>query len=222
MNGSIGIIDYFLNHRNKIFWTFFILLGGFIIFGVLGSIYYIDVIIGLSAIAIGVMKLGEELSSRDLRAEQERIAEDINDISNWLAQNHTFVKKIKDKQDYRFMQFDKKRAELENRFEKQYRDIARKIIEVENRLNKNSKTLVNKDDFARIIAKLQASILSVSRRQFNALSLARMRGGITLSEYRKANRVTPSRAKTEINDLIEKKLLKKYGRGRTAKYVLAF
>jgi len=233
MNGDNRFMYTLGMHRNKVFWLLFIILGAVLVSGIMTSVFYIDILMGLFLVIIGIYKLGEEFITDNIKREQERVSEDIDNVMEWLSHSYEFTKRMKDTHENRLHHLDNKRADMDRRIEKNYREIVRKIIEVENRLNKTSKELIREknlidriDKLARLLVRerrmVEGKMFDVSDRQLKAMKMIRKNGEITTGDYVKRFRVREKTALREINELIKKGFLKRIGRGRAIHYVLSF
>ncbi len=233
MNGDSGLTYTFGTHRNKVFWLVFIILGAVLVSGIVTSIFYIDVLMGLFLVIIGLYKIGEEFITDNIKREQERVSEDVDNVMEWLSHSYEFTKRLKDTHENRLHHLDSKRANMDKKIEKNYRDIVRKIIEVENRLNKTSKELMREKNLIDRIDKLanllvrerrmvESKVFDVSDRQIKALKVVRKSGRITTGDYVKRFRIRDKTALREVNDLVKKGFLKRRGRGRAIHYVPGF
>jgi hypothetical protein len=220
-------------HRNKIFWLLFVILGATLISGMITSVFYIDVLLGLLLVIIGLYKFGEEFITDNIRKDQQRFSEDIENVMEWLTHSYEFTKRLKDTHESRIHHLDSKRAEMNNRIDKNYREMVRKIIEVENKLNKTSKEVERERNLADRVDKLasllvrerrmlERKLFDVTERQHKALRMARDRGRITTGDYVKRFGVRDKTALAEINELVRKGFLRKRGKGRAVHYVLGF
>ena len=136
----LGMTEFFTEHRGRIFWLFFIILGIFVIGGIFLNLFLIDILLGLVMIIIGIHRLETEHHKRIMEKEQGKINETINYMAQWLDANHDYVKNMRSKHDNRIFGLDRKRAELDKRIEMNHRDLVRKIIEIENKLNEITMT----------------------------------------------------------------------------------
>lgn len=133
-----------MNNLNKVFWVLFIVIGAFIIVGALGIIF-VDILIGLAVIVIGIHKLEEEFKSKRIFREQEKTNNDIHSISRWMESSDVLTQSMKTRNENRFFHIDNKRAALERELEEKYRDLARKTLELDNKFNEISRAFVKKE-----------------------------------------------------------------------------
>jgi hypothetical protein len=233
MNGDNSVSYVIGAHRNKIFWALFIVLGATLISGMIANMFYVDVLLGLFVITIGLYKLGEEFITNSFRKEQQRVSEDMDNIMEWLSHSYDFTKRLKDSHENRIHHLDSKRAEMGDKVENNYRELVKKIIQVENKLNRTTREmskeriLINRvDRLADLLVKerrmVENKVFDVSDRQFRALRAVRKDGMIRTGDYAKTFRVRDKTALIEINDLVKKGFLKKSGKGRGIHYILGF
>ena len=240
MNMGYDAIENFLEwytfHYNKFFWLLFLVVGMTFIIGSIWAItlvFYFQVLIGTIIVTAGIHRLGEELNSRNLRRVQARLDRDIDEIIQWMTKSYDYTVTFKNRHENRFIRLDRKRADLEKRFDSHSDGVAKKMIEVENKVNKTmkraerdalvldkieqmAKQMINEKEI------LERRILDLSSRQVRALKHIRRTSQITNKEYRIKYKVSEKSAYNELKDLESKGLIKKMGKGRTTHYVLAF
>lgn len=233
MNWDNKSLYWIGSHRNKIFWALFIILGSFMISGIMINVFYVDILLGLFLVIIGLYKLGDEFITDKLGHEQKRIMDDMDSVLEWLNHSYDFTKSLQSRHENRIHKLDNKRADMDKRIESNYRDLVRKIIEVENKLNKTSrevqreKNLVDKvDKLASLLVKerrmIEKKVFDVSERQIKALKLVRKNGRITTRDYVKNFRVRNKTALTEIKELVKKEFIRRKGKGSAIHYVQNF
>ncbi len=229
-------LEWYTFHYNKFFWLIFLAAGITFIAGLIWSIalvFYFQVLLGAVIITGGIHRLGEELNSRSMRRVQARIDRDIDEIIQWMTKSHDYTLSFKNRHENRFMRLDKKRAELESKFDSHADGMAKKMIDVENKVNRTLKraerdalVLDRIEQMAKQMMRerelLERRILDLSSRQARALKQIRKGGQITNKEYRVSYKVSEKSAYNELKDLESKGLITKKGRGRTTHYVLAF
>jgi len=215
------------------FWITFILIAVFVIGGFVIHLFYIDVIFGFTAIAIGMIGLLYEIMIRSLRKEINRIYSNFRNISEWLDLNHGFVKRMNRMHEQRFHNLDRKRIEIEKRLDKDYRSLARKIIEIENSLNATSKRILREREFLEKLEKTADAIIKerkfmlknlfqLSERQIKTLGIIKEQGRITNKIYRNKFRVNSKTAYKELQEMVARGLIKKRGRRAGTYYILGF
>lgn len=233
MNRDNRLIYSIGMHKDRIFWALFLVLAAGLIASMIANIFYIDVLLGLIVITMGLYKLGEEYYSRHFHKEHQRMAEDMDNVMEWLTHSYEFTKRMKDTHENRLHHLDRKRAQIENKVESNYRDVVRKVIEIENKLNRNTKEIAKDrnlskkaDKLARLLQRerrmIENRIFDVNDRQMKALRIVRKKGKIKTGDYVKAFKVKDKTALRELKELVKKKFLSKRGKGRGTHYVLGF
>ena len=124
-----------MDYWSSTFWLLFVIAGGFIITGSFIRLIFLDILLGLILIAIGVLKLSEDLARRNLGRRHSNISESIDYLADQLGTSTNLTRALRERHDHRFLHLDRKRAEIERGMDRNYRELAKKIIEVENRLN---------------------------------------------------------------------------------------
>jgi DNA anti-recombination protein RmuC len=130
-----------MDYWSSVFWLLFVIAGGFVITGSFIRLIFLDILLGLILIAIGVLKLNEDITKRNLGRRHNNINESINYLTNQLGTSTTLTRALRERYDHRFLHLDKKRAEIEGRIEGNYRELAKKIMNVENRVNEIGRAL---------------------------------------------------------------------------------
>lgn len=229
-------LEWYTFHYNKFFWLIFLAAGMTFIAGIfwpISAIFYFQVLVGAIIIIAGVHRIGEELNSRSLRRVQARLDRDIDEIIQWMTKSYDYTVTFKNRHENRIHSLDKKRADLEKRFDSHTEGVAKKMIEVENKVNATLKraerdalVLERIEDMAKRMIKerelIERRMLDISARQARALKHIRSSGRITNKEYREIYKVSEKSAYNELKDLESKGLIKRKGKGRTTHYVLAF
>jgi len=129
-------------HWNNAFWVLFIIMGALVIAGFAIRVLYLDLVLGFFVIAIGVFKLGEELTSKEISEKHEDIKDNIRYLSHQMDAGNLFTRKIKEKHEHRFLRLDSRRNEIESTVEEKYDSLAKKLIQLENKLNDVTKAIV--------------------------------------------------------------------------------
>ena len=229
-------MDTYLCHYSKLFWPLFALAGAMFIATVslgLVNLFYLDVILGVALVVVGVHMLGEEFSHRSIRKSHDDSVRAINELLQWAEKSYDYTRAFKDRHERRIYRLDHKRAEHEKRVEGQFRSAVKKVIELENKLNKavrsleQEKNLITKlDRMARDLLKerqfIERRVLDLSLTQFRALQFLRKHGTLTNKDYRRQFKASDKGAYNELMALTQKGLIKSQGKGRTTHYVLAF
>lgn len=161
-----GLSSY--DYWNRLFWIVFIVLGIFIIVGTIGNIFFVDVMIGLVVVIIGMERLAEEVDKQAIRGEQTRIHQNLDYVSTWLGDSYAFAKSVRTHQDNRLHRFDVKRAEMQHTIEQNHRDLVRKILEVDNNHTRLSRKLdrleQHNKDMARILLRMNRKTEKLTER----------------------------------------------------------
>lgn len=130
---------------NKIFWGMFIVIGiGFVFLALYGSLLFLDLLLGFAIITMGLHKLGEEYSVKTFKKDQVQLSESMGDISKWMQDSNKYLNELKELQAYNIKTLGTREQDIESQMEKNYRNLARKIIELENRLNEISNSFLKK------------------------------------------------------------------------------
>jgi hypothetical protein len=134
---------HWFRHWDKIFWTFFALIGLTVAIGGFAGLMPAEflMLLGAFIIIIGAGKLAEEITKRKLMGYQDDIYRKMHQISQHLEKTFDIASMNKDKTEFRIQKLDQKRGEMEKQMNKNYRELARKIIELENRMNKLTKAM---------------------------------------------------------------------------------
>ena len=230
-------------HISRGFWVSFAVLALLTIYGLIARLFFIDVLIGLLVILVGLHGLLYEYNQRLLTSDRRKIRENFEYITQWLDNSYSFLKSINTRHEGRLHSLDVKRAQADEKLENIFRDAVKKIIDVENKLNKTirivgdeSKHIALMDRVSRIEKRIEEHLrvlerekeeaikrlVEISRRQRSVLRQARKKGSITSREYRMMFRTSEKAALKEINEMIDRGFLKKIGRGRATRYGLGF
>ncbi len=128
---------------NTAFWILFVIMGIFVVGSALVRIIYIDLMLGFIVVAIGVLKLGEEISEKEIRNRHSNINESIKYLTHQLDSSNVFANRVKEKHETRFLHLDTKRAEIEQIVEDKFDSLAKKLIDHENRIRDITKVAVH-------------------------------------------------------------------------------
>ncbi|UCD02904.1 MAG: hypothetical protein JSV63_03935 [Candidatus Aenigmatarchaeota archaeon] len=131
---------------DKTFWMLFVLLEVAIILGNIWFFTPIGIIVGFVLIAIALARFGDYLLHKHNSGILDKNSENVERMKSWLNNQYQLTQSIKDLHDYRFHRMDSKKAALDEKLDKGYRELAGKIIDVENRLNLVSKAIVSQRD----------------------------------------------------------------------------
>ena len=127
-----AITDYY----DVMFWVLFILIGVLVISSATLAIPLLDLALGLVLVTLGFHKIYEEIRHDGQEMDKRNVMRRLDDINSWLGKSHMHGRKANEKHTYRLNKLDEKRAALDKKIEKNYRDLARKIIELENEVNR--------------------------------------------------------------------------------------
>jgi hypothetical protein len=230
------MLELYTRHYSKLFWPLFALAGATFIFTIylgMASLFYLEIILGVALVVVGIHMLGEEFAHGSVRRAQDDSIRAINELLQWAEKSYDYTRAFKDRHERRIHRLDHKRTELEGKVEQQFRSAVRKIIDMENKLSKTVRSLDQEkrlitrlDRMARDLLKerrfIERRILDLSQTQFRALQLLRNRGRITNKDYRQKFSVSDKKAYNELVALMQKGLIKRQGKGRSTHYVLAF
>jgi hypothetical protein len=225
------------------FWVSFAILAALTIYGLVARLFFIDVLIGLLVILVGLHGLLYEYNQRLLISDRRKIRDNFEYITQWLDSSHSFLKSINTKHESRLHSLDVKRAQADEKLENTFRDAVKKIIELENKLNKtirivgdDTRHVTMMDRVLRIEKRIDKQlkalekekeeaikrIVEISRRQRSVLRRVRKKGSITSREYRRIFRTKEKATLKEINEMISRGFLKRVGKGRATRYELGF
>jgi len=134
-----------MDYIDKLFWILFIILGASVIVGSMVSVMILDILLGITIIALGIHKLSQEISYQKAMQAQDNVQKKITHLLEWLEQNHIYTKNINKRTDIRFEKIHKRHEEIDENLEKKYRELAKKVFELENKLNEISRAFVIKE-----------------------------------------------------------------------------
>lgn len=117
------------------FWAFFVLIGLVMIFGSILNVTYLDILLGLFVVILGIQKLGEENRAVSIEAKQEKIERNLDQVNHWTNSTYDYINNMKSRHEYRLYHLGEKRSELEEKAENNYREIAKKLFDLENKIN---------------------------------------------------------------------------------------
>ncbi|RLJ09993.1 MAG: hypothetical protein DRP15_01585, partial [Candidatus Aenigmatarchaeota archaeon] len=176
--------------------------------------FFVDVILGFILVAMGIQKLSEDINNKVVRKNQDILGEALDFIVQWIEKAQGHIRHISVKNENRFHSWDVKRSEIEDKIERNYRDLVKKIIEIENRLNELAKRYEKTEE--------EPTITGLSKRQIIALNYVKKNRKITTGVYKDLVKVSEKTAYNDLIDMVRKGLLKKIGSGSKTHYVLAF
>jgi hypothetical protein len=130
-------------HRyDKIFWMLFVLLEAAIIAGNAWNYTPMGAIMGFLVLAIGFARFGDYVSHKEREIAMKGHENSIEKMKGWLNNQYQLTQGIRDLHDYRLHNMEKRKIELEEKLEQNYRELAGKIMAVENRLNLVSRVVI--------------------------------------------------------------------------------
>jgi hypothetical protein len=130
-------------HRyDKVFWVLFVLLEAAIIAGNAWNYTPMGAIMGFLVLAIGFARFGDYMAHKERQIAMKGHENSIERMKEWLNNQYQLTQGIRDLHDYRLHNMEKRKIELEEKLEKNYRELAGKIMDVENRLNLVSRVVI--------------------------------------------------------------------------------
>lgn len=135
-----------MHNWDKTFWMLFVLLEVAIILGNVWLFTPVGVIVGFVLMAIALARFGDYLLHKENKHKMNKNEETVERMKGWLNNQYQLTQGIKDLHDYRFHKIERKKIEIDEKIDKNYRDIAGKIIDLENRLNLISRAVISQKD----------------------------------------------------------------------------
>jgi O-6-methylguanine DNA methyltransferase len=132
----------FLIKLNLTFWVLFTALGFVVLATALINFNYLQILLAIAIIMIGIGKLEQDFIKKRTEREQKNINNELFQINQGLEHSYTTSSKLKDRIDYRIYHLDKKRVDIEKKMELNQRSLAAKIIDLENKIT-DLKTVVS-------------------------------------------------------------------------------
>jgi DNA-binding transcriptional ArsR family regulator len=197
---------------NFAFWAFYVLTAAVLISGLIANAILAAILLSLLVITAGFHGLLEEFASRENKKAFRRIDESIQQVSDWVQRSYFFSKDIKERFDLRFHSLDTKRSQLEQKVEKNSKDLKKRVIEMENKFNSLKRS---------IAAERPKPLTTFERRIGRAVKLARREGMVTTTIYSRSIRVSRTVARNDLKKLSGMNIVRKRGKGRNAYYILA-
>ncbi len=126
---------------NGLFWVLFVVIGALVILGLVYRVLFLDVLLGIMLVALGLNKL--EIEMKHTRSERERAETEsrISGLDSAVSDARSFLKGTRSSHELRIHKLDTKRADQDKRIEDNYRDLVRKIFELENKMNVIAKAI---------------------------------------------------------------------------------
>jgi hypothetical protein len=159
---------------NRAFWILFIITAALVVAAMIVRILYLDIMLGFLVVSIGIIKLSEEFSSREITHSHDDIRDNIRYLSHQVDASHLFSRRVKEKHEHRFLKLDNKRNDIDEKIENNYDSLAKKIIQNENRLNDVTKAVVvvakSNENFTKSFAKDAQNIRNAHKEIQNSVS----------------------------------------------------
>ncbi|MBN1896879.1 MAG: hypothetical protein JW789_04115 [Candidatus Aenigmarchaeota archaeon] len=150
---------------DKTFWMMFVLLETVIIAGNIWFFTPVGVIVGFVLIAIALARFGDYLLHKENKHRIKKSEDSVEKMKGWLNNQYQLTQGIKDLHDYRFHKMEKKKIILDEKIDRNYRDIAGKLIDLENRLNMVSRALISQRNAVILPDVIEKPIENVIRRE---------------------------------------------------------
>ncbi|MFH1237343.1 MAG: hypothetical protein V1648_02985 [Candidatus Aenigmatarchaeota archaeon] len=137
---------HWFRHWDKIFWLFFILMCIAIAIGGVTRLISAEffVVLGIFMVIMGAGKLASEITHRKVMNYQDDIYKKLHQMSQHIEKTFELASMNKEKNEFRIGKLHQSRKDMDKKIDKNYRDLARKIIETENSVNKLYKMTGNK------------------------------------------------------------------------------
>lgn len=131
-------------HRyDKIFWVLFVMLEAAIVIGNVWNYTPMGAIIGFLVLAIGFARFGDYMVHKEREEAMKKHNSAIEKMKAWLNNQYQLTQGIKELHDYRLHNMEKRKIDLDEKIEKNYRELAGKIMDIENRVNLVSKVVIS-------------------------------------------------------------------------------
>jgi hypothetical protein len=130
-------------HRyDKVFWLMFVILEAAIVIGNAWNYTPMGVILGFLVLAVGFARFGDYMVHKEREAAMKKHNSAIERMKSWLNNQYQLTQGIKELHEYRLHNMEKRKIDLDEKIESNYRELARKIMEIETRLNLVSKVVI--------------------------------------------------------------------------------
>ncbi len=126
---------------NKAFWITFAATAFASLGTAAGDFFLFGIFMAIFTVLIGLAKLDHDVAKKELHKSFNRIENELHEIMKNFEKGIYYTSKTSDKIEKRIYRIDAKRAELDRKTEKLFRDAVRKIVELENNLNKIRKAM---------------------------------------------------------------------------------
>ena len=129
---------HWFRHWDKVFWLFFILMclaiaaGG--VMGLISLEFF--VVLGIFMVIMGAGKLASEITHRKVMNYQDDIYKKLHQMTQHLEKTFELASMNKEKTEFRIGKMHQSRKEMDKKIDRNYRELAKKIIDTENRINK--------------------------------------------------------------------------------------
>jgi len=130
---------------DKIFWILFVIIGAAVIVSSSVNVIFVDILLGLIIIILGIHKLAQEKESKKMFRISKDAQKKLTHIIDWLEQSHKYAKNINAKAEYRFDKIHKKHQKLDDDIENKFNMVAKRVFELENLLKDISRVLIDSE-----------------------------------------------------------------------------
>lgn len=134
-----------MNRYDHVFWMLFVLLEFTIILGTIWFFHPIVVIVGFVVIVAGFAKIGDFLHLETIKNDIKDHKDTVKKMTDWLNRQYELTQGIKTLHESRFHRLDGKGTEVDEKLDKNYRELVGKIIDVENRLSLVSRAVISQN-----------------------------------------------------------------------------
>lgn len=132
-----------MKQLDQLFWLLFIVMGIGVVTSTFFESLFIDIVLGIVIITLGINKLAIESSQRKITLSQGTVLRQISQIFDWLEQNHKHSKNLRDKTDFRFDKIHKKHSDIDEAVEDKFNQLSKNMFQIENKLKEISRALVD-------------------------------------------------------------------------------
>lgn len=131
-----------MHKYDKIFWVLFVILEAAIVIGNAWNYTPMGVLIGFLVLAIGFARFGDYMVHKEREEAMKKHNGAIERMKTWLNNQYQLTQGIKELHDYRLHNMEKRKIDLDEKIEKNYRELAGKIMDIENRVNMVSRIVI--------------------------------------------------------------------------------
>jgi hypothetical protein len=132
-----------MHKYDKIFWVLFVILEAAVVIGNAWNYTPMGVIIGFLVLAIGFARFGDYMVHKEREEAMKKHNSAIERMKVWLTNQYQLTQGIKELHDYRLHNMEKRKIDMDEKIEKNYRELAGKIMDIENRVNLVSKVVIS-------------------------------------------------------------------------------